>query len=272
MAVVSIIGLGWLGKSLAETLLLKGYSVKGSSTNAEKVDHLIGKGIMARQFYLNPYPGGQGFLDLFNTDILFINIPPKTRSMPSTFYPEQMKFLKEMIVQNKIKKVIYVSSTSVYPDKNQIAVEDDVIDKENTGNEPLYFSEQLLWKDRTYDLTIIRFGGLLGVDRVPGKYFSDKMDVVGDTPVNYIHRDDAVNMVIWIIEKSLWNQVFNGVAPFHPKRREVYEKNAGELGFPPPKSYALEGSSWKEISTDKLLKTGFEFKMPNPLEFSYLNW
>jgi nucleoside-diphosphate-sugar epimerase len=269
MTVVSIVGLGWLGKSLAKALVLKGYSVKGSSTTAEKADLLIEDGIKAKQFYLNPYPEGPGFLDLFDTDILFVNIPPKTRSMPPAFYPEQMKFLKEMILQNKIKKVIYVSSTSVYPDKNQIADEADVINIENTGNVPLYNAEQLLWNDRTFDLTIIRFGGLLGVDRVPGRYFSAKNDVVGDTPVNYIHREDAINMVIWIIEKGLWNQIFNGVAPIHPKRREVYEKNAADLGFPPPKSYALKGSSWKEISADKILRTGFEFKIPNPLEFSY---
>jgi len=271
MSVVSIIGLGWLGKSLAKTLLLKGYSVKGSSTTAEKVVLLNNEGIAAKEFYLNPYPGGLGFLDLFETDILFVNIPPKTRSTPPTFYPEQMKFLKEIILQNKIKKVIYISSTSVYPDKNQIVDEADVIHRENTGNIPLFDAEQLLWNDRTFDLTIIRFGGLLGLDRVPGRYFSAKMDVVGDTPVNYIHREDAINMVIWIIEKGLWNQIFNGVAPFHPKRREVYEKNAVDLGFPPPKSYAVDVNAWKEVSADKILKTGFEFKMPNPLDFSYIN-
>jgi hypothetical protein len=78
-------------------------------------------------------------------------------------------------------------------------------------------------------------------------------------------------MVKWIIEKGLWNQIFNGVAPFHPKRREVYEKNAVDLGFPPPKSYAMDVNDWKEVSADKILKTGFEFKMPNPLDFSYIN-
>lgn len=269
MTRVSIVGLGWLGKPLAKTLIQKGYFVKGSSTSVEKVELLKMEGISAKLFQLEPHPMGLDFLDLFDTDILFVNIPPRTRSMPPTFYPEQMKFLKEMIVQKGIKKVIYVSSTSVYPDQNQTAKEDDLLQVENTGNIPLFRAEQLLWKERSYDLTIIRFGGLLGIDRVPGKYFSGKKEVVGDTPVNYIHREDAINMVIWIIEKGLWNQIFNGVAPYHPPRREVYEKNAADLGFPPPQSYVSEGSKWKEIAAAKILKTGFEFKMPNPLDFSY---
>ncbi|MFD2200225.1 NAD(P)-binding domain-containing protein [Shivajiella indica] len=269
MTRVSIIGLGWLGRPLAIKFQELGYSVKGSSTTAEKVELLNKKGISAKLLNFEPHPVGDRFHELFDTDILFINIPPKTRSSPPTFYPEQMKFLKEIVIQKGIKKVIYVSSTSVYPDQNQIAREEDEISMENTGHKSLLKAEHLFGKERSYDLSIIRFGGLLGFDRIPGKYFSGKEGVIGDTPVNYIHQVDAVNLVIWIIENGLWNQIFNGVAPFHPKRREIYERNALDLGFPPPKSYENEGSGWKEISAAKILNTGFKFKFPNPLEFTY---
>lgn len=270
MTTVSIIGLGWLGKPMGITLLQKGYTIKGSCTSQEKVDLLKKEGIPAKLFKLDPHPSGTGFWDLFDTDILFVNIPPRTRSMPPDFYPEQIKFLKEMVVQKGIKKIIYISSTSVYPDLNQEAREEDSINVGNAGNIPMFKAEQILWQEKTYDLTIIRFGGLLGIDRIPGKYFSDKVDVQGDTPVNYIHREDAINMVIWIIEKGLWNQTFNGVAPQHPKRREIYEKNARDLDFLPPRSYTSELANWKEIQAAKILETGFEFKMPNPLDFTYL--
>lgn len=266
---VSIIGLGWLGKPLAKYLQKNGVEVKGSTTSLEKSEKLKSEGISAFQFQLDPYPKGLAYHGLFDTDVLFINIPPRSRSMPETFHPEQIKFLKEMAVQAGVKKVIYVSSTSVYPDLCQVAKEEDFLDEENTGNRALLTAENLLSKDKVYDLSIIRYGGLLGVDRIPGKYFSGKENVDGSAPVNYIHQEDAVRLASWIIEKELWNETFNGVAPLHPTKREVFEKNAEDLGFPPPKSYASQSGPWKEIAAYKILGTGFRFKFSDPLDFSY---
>lgn len=174
-----------------------------------------------------------------------------------------------MAEQAGVKKIIYVSATSIYPDKNQVAHEEDSLGLENTGNKALLNAENILRSGKNIDLTIIRYGGLLGVDRIPGRYFSGKEDVQGKTPVNYIHRDDAVNLAMWILENSLWNEIFNGVAPEHPLRKEVYEKNALDLGFPPPASYLSEPASYKVISSEKIIETGFKFSIPNPLDFWY---
>ncbi len=267
---VSILGMGWLGEPLAQQMLKNSYQVVGSTTSPEKMIKLERKGLEVVMLSFNPHPEGKAYHKLFDTEILFINIPPRTRTLPETHHPEQIKFIKEMAVQAGVKKIIYVSATSVYPDKNQQARETDALTRENTGNPALFQAEQILLNDKNYDLTIIRFGGLLGVDRIPGRYFSEKENVVGDTPVNYIHREDASRMVQWIIENNLWNGIYNGVAPMHPKRKEVYLKNAHELEFPPPKSYAPEcTSSWKEVSADKIIQSGFQFKYGNPLDFNY---
>lgn len=266
---ISIIGFGWLGLPLAIELQQIGYKVKGSTTSNEKLGKLQAQGLACCLLNLIPHPEGSAFTSLFDTDVLFINIPPRTRRLPETFHPEQIKFLKAMAVQGGVKQIIYVSATSVYPDENQKARESDRLNSINTANKALFDSENILWKDRNYDLTVIRFGGLLGVDRIPGKYFSNKEEVNGNTPVNYIHRDDAVNLVIHVLEHNLWNETFNGVSPEHPIRRAIYEKNASELGFSPPKSYLTELPSYKEVVADKIIETGFEFIYPNPLDFTY---
>jgi nucleoside-diphosphate-sugar epimerase len=267
---ISIIGFGWLGEPLGKKLQSMGHQVLGSTTSEAKVIALKEAGLDALLFKLSPHPEGIGFQKLFETDLLIINIPPRTRSAVATFHPEQVKFLKAMIAQYKVPKIIYVSATSVYPDQNQVATESDLLTKETTGNSALFDAESILSTDTQYELTIVRFGGLLGVDRIPGRYFSGKERVDGDSPVNYIHRDDAVDLLIWIIEKRLWNEIYNGVAPLHPKRKEVYEKNSADLGFAPPASYAEPGGTpWKEISGQKILETGFECSMANPLDFWY---
>jgi nucleoside-diphosphate-sugar epimerase len=270
MTSVSIIGLGWLGLPLAISLKEKGFQVKGSTTSPEKMDELNSKGISTSLLKFMPHPEGKAFQDLFETDILFINIPPRSRTMPETFHPEQIKFIKSMATQAGVKKLIYVSSTSVYPDLNRELDETFSLTKNNTGNISLLQAENILLQKPEFDLTIIRFGGLLGVDRIPGKYFSGKSNVVGDSPVNYIHRDDAVGISSWVIENNLWNQVFNGVAPLHPKRKLVYEKNALDLGFSPPIDYAPVGKTdWKQISSQKIQATGYKFQLPDPLDFWY---
>ncbi|MFD2035651.1 NAD(P)-binding domain-containing protein [Belliella marina] len=267
---ISIIGLGWLGEPLADALLNKGHSVKGTTTSVQKSESLTQSGYENIMLKFSPHPEGVGYQQIFDADILVVNIPPRTKTANPTFHPEQIKFIKELVVQKKVAKVIYTSATSVYPNENQEAKETDQLTIGNTGNRALFDAEKILWKDKDYDLTVVRFGGLLGVDRVPGKYFSGKDNVEGGAPVNYIHRDDAVRLICWIIEKGLWNETFNGVTPLHPSRREVYEKNAAELGFPPPKSYDVSGAKpWKMISGEKILSTGFEFVIPNPLDFWY---
>ena len=272
MKTVSIIGLGWIGEPLAFQLQEKGFKVLGSTTSAEKQEKLSQKGLQAIRFSLNPHPAGIGFNVLFQSEILVVNIPPRTRSGNGAFHLEQIKYLRSLIDNSPIRNVIFVSSTGVYPEVTFIEKygEDFPLSVENTGNDTIFRAEQLMAKDRNYDLTIIRFGGLMGDDRVPGKYFSGRENVAGHTRVNFIHRKDAVRMLAWVMENELWNETFNGVAPIHPLRREIYEKNALDLGIAPSASYQneLEGKD-RLIDSGKIIKTGFEFEFPDPLEFLY---
>jgi nucleoside-diphosphate-sugar epimerase len=272
MKTVSIIGLGWIGEPLAFHLQEKGFQVLGSTTSVEKQQKLTQKGLQAIRFSLNPHPEGVGFNALFQSEILVVNIPPRSRSGNGAFHLEQLKYLKSLVDSSPIQKVIFVSSTGVYPELPSAKKysEDFSLSLESTGNDTIFRAEQLMDKDRNYDLTIVRFGGLMGDDRIPGKYFSGKENVAGHTRVNFIHRKDAVRMLAWVMEKELWNESFNGVAPIHPLRREIYEKNAHDLGIAPPASYQHEPEGKDRlIDSNKILKTGFEFEFPDPLEFRY---
>ncbi|MEX2511707.1 MAG: NAD(P)-binding domain-containing protein [Cyclobacteriaceae bacterium] len=267
---ISIIGLGWLGLPLAQSFQKKGVKVVGSTTSSEKSSQLKQLGIQNTLLKLVPHPEGDHLDMLFQTDILLINIPPSRRTKPDDFHPRQIQHLKMMAENAGIQKIIYVSSTSVYPNENQIATENEILNRKNTGNPALWEAENLLWEAKSYDLTVVRFGGLLGVDRVPGRYFSARENVAGHPPVNYIHRNDAVKSIEWIIKKDLWNQTYNIVCLLHPSKKEVFEKNAKEMGFPPPKNYHLAPTQkWKQISPEKFLQTGFKFQFQSPLDFTY---
>ena len=270
MTKVSIIGLGWIGLPLAQLLQEKGYSVVGSTTTAEKETKIKNLGVEAIQFSLVPFPQGVGFQKLLASEVLVINIPPRSRTTDGTLYLEQLKFLRSMVDQSSIQKIIFVSSTGVYPDQNCIEAytEEDIISPENTGNITQFKGEATFKNFKK--LTIVRFGGLLGDDRIPGKYVAGRKLVNGNTRVNFIYRNDAAKMLAWIIEKELWQEIYNGVAPMHPLRRDIYERNALELGLEAPQSYANTQEGYDRlVSGDKILKSGFEFDYPNPLDFPY---
>ncbi|WP_229683404.1 SDR family oxidoreductase [Echinicola rosea] len=267
---ISIIGLGWLGLPLARFLAQQGHQILGSTTSPEKHRKLAEEGIDNVLFRLDPHPSGNGFNRLFEADLMVVNIPPKRRSMPETFHPEQIKYLKTLIQQAGIGKVIYTSSTSVYPNTNGEVTESTKLCPTNTVHSAVYEAERILWAEKDYKLTVIRFGGLLGMDRVPGKYFSGKEDVAGDIPVNHIHQEDAVRLIAHVIDQELWEETYNGVCPLHPEKRSVYERNAQEMGFEPPKSYRTKDlPDYKVVSSRKIRETGFVFRVEDPLEFYY---
>jgi len=273
MKKVSIIGLGWLGEATGLLLQNQGCQVLGSSTRPEKVEILRKGGLDAVQFSLNPSPEGIGYHRLFDSDILVVTLPPRSRQGEGELYLQQLADLRKLLVTSKVVQVVFISSTGIYPNESKSSpyTEEEPINASNAGNSVLHQAEVLMKSFSTYQLTVLRMGGLMGADRIPGIYFSGKEQVVGHTRVNFIHQADAARMIAWVIDQGLWNQTFNGVAPEHPLRREVYAKNSSTLGILPPASYqeAADEKEGRWISSEKIRATGFTFEFPNPLDFTY---
>ncbi len=277
MKTISILGCGWLGSSLARTLLAENFTVKGSTTRAEKLSVMRDVGILPFRLRLSPEPEPRDTEGFFETDLLIIDIPPKTRDKGEDFHPRQIAAVAEQIKQQGITHCIYISSTSVYPNLEKEVSEEDAPetsgDATTGGSQAAILSaEKILKEVPNLSLTIIRCGGLMGYDRVPGRYFAGKQALsTGNIPVNYIHRDDVTGIVLEVIRQNCWNQVFNAVAPEHPTRREVYEQNAQEFGFEAPTFTDDPAKDFKIVSPAKLQEAlGYRFRYPNPLEFRYI--
>jgi nucleoside-diphosphate-sugar epimerase len=273
MKKVSIVGLGWLGEATGLLLQKQGYFVVGSSTRSEKVELLREKGLDAVHFALEPDPKGTGYQRLFESEILVVTLPPRSRQGDGEAYLQQLASLCDLAANSTVKQVIFISSTGIYPNENKAVpnTEEEEISESTAGNAILYRAEVLMETPSTYQLTVLRLGGLMGADRIPGTYFSGKEQVVGHTRVNFIHQTDAAAMIAWVINQGLWNQTFNGVAPEHPLRWEVYQYNAIALGILLPASFqeATDEEVGRLISSEKMLSTGFTFEHPDPLTFSY---
>ena len=259
---IGIIGCGWLGLPLARFLLTKKYSVKGSTTSKEKIQIL-------RNYKINPYlveikeKEIKGDIDSFivGLDILIINIPPKTKSIPESKYSKKIESLNNLIKTNSVKRILFISSTSVYG-SDQGKINSSTVPKPNSKNGiEVLKSEKILNTNK--NCTVVRFGGLIGKNRHPVYSLSKKNKVLNtEAPINLIHLEDCIQIIYSIIKKDKWGETYLGVSPYHPKRISYYNKKCEEFGLKEIK-FENNTSTKKEI-TDSKIKTelGYEFTYP----------
>jgi nucleoside-diphosphate-sugar epimerase len=268
---ISILGYGWLGKPLAKKLLDIGFTVKASTTTVDKLVEIEQNGIQPFHIDLNPETDVKLFQQFLNSEILYINIPPGMRKNPdSNLYIKQLQFIGKHIGQSIIQKVILISTTSVYPEGNKEYSENDINNQEQSGNTILYQAEQIVMQ-WNIDYCILRMGGLVGYDRNLLKYFAGKTGLQGgNTPVNLIHRDDCIKIIIEVIQKKAFNKIYNCCSPQHPTRKIFYSNLANRYFKTAPQYIEEDQSTWKIINSDKLIsELQYQFLYPNPLEYTY---
>jgi len=250
---ISVLGCGWLGLPLATYLVAQGFAVKGSSRSIEKKQFLQSKNISS--FLVDLDKG-----DLINTtfldaDILVIAVPSKN-------FEGFQKLISE-IETSSIKKIIFVSSTSVYPTSEQLVTE-----KHKTLETPLASIEKLFLNHRGFDTTVLRFGGLFGEDRNPGNFFKEGRIIKNpEGVVNMIHQEDCIAIIHRVIKFGIENEVFNACADSHPTRRDFYTNAKRNLSLEAPVFEENKPKKKKVVSSEKLKRTlKFTFKYSDLLK------
>ncbi|THD69685.1 SDR family NAD(P)-dependent oxidoreductase [Robertkochia marina] len=232
---ISILGCGWLGMPLSKTLLGHGFSIKGSTTTAEKTPLLKQQGISPYHILIKE-DRMEGSLKEFveGSNILIVDIPPGLRSNPSSNFPARVKTLLEGLANTKIQHILFISSTSVFPDLNTIFSEEDTPEPDSNSGKQLLEAERLILNDSRKN-SVLRFGGLIGPDRHPINFLSGKKDLSGGSkPINLIHLDDCIGLIIQVVTENIWSNILHGVTPFHPSKSEYYVKEAQKRELPPP--------------------------------------
>ncbi|MGC3945447.1 MAG: NAD(P)H-binding protein [Chryseolinea sp.] len=224
---ISILGCGWLGKQLGSSLVGDGYEVRGSTTRNENVAGISNAGITPFVFSLDNIPADAR--TFFHTDVLIISLPQRIRANKGEEYIQQINEVINEVKRGKVSNIIMFSTTSVYPDLNRIVTEEDA-----DPAHPVVRAERIVQHSGKPN-TILRFGGLFGPGREPGRFLAGKKDVPGAfAPVNLIHGDDCVGIIRRIIELNAWGHVLSACADDHPTKKEFYTKAAIARGLEPP--------------------------------------
>jgi nucleoside-diphosphate-sugar epimerase len=244
---ISIAGCGWYGLNLAKELLKNDYTVKGSTTTTEKLPQLSDAGI---ESYLIDFSDTSSIKpEFFECDILWIAIPPKTRSGNGEGYLTSIKNLIDGAKQQGVNQVILISSTGVYADVNTEVNEQSPTNPDTLGGKIMLQVEDLLKQQTHFTTTIIRFAGLIGPKRHPGRFFGGKKDIPnGGAPVNLIHLNDCLGVSCAIIDQKAFGHTYNACTPDHPTKKEFYTKAAQRMGLQQP-DFLDEKKDWKVVSS-----------------------
>jgi len=272
---ISILGCGWLGFPLGQSLLRQGYTIKGSTTTKHKYEILKDNSI---ESYLISVPDSLNEPEndsFFESDVLFLNIPPG-RSDPDVThqYPQKVQAIRNKIetlsFKKTVTKVIFASTTSVYPSESGVYCEENA-DLSNTARpsgKAVLKAEEILLKSPAFETIVLRFGGLYGYDRHPINFLSGKKNLSAPLkPVNLIHQDDCIGIVKNVLDNNSKSEIYNAVSDGHPPRKTLYQSAARHYNVEPPTFDIKSESKNRVISNEKLKKElDYTFMYPNPLD------
>ncbi|QDF67447.1 SDR family oxidoreductase [Shewanella sp. SNU WT4] len=261
---VAIIACGWFGLPLAQALTQQGWQVSGTRRSEQGAAQLQELGIAGFVLDLAQteslvVANKQGLLD---ADTIIINIPPGLRGgQSSEDYLAQLRSLRQAIIHSGNKRVIFISTTGVYPDADV----DETSAPSIEARAQVFVAAEQLFSDFPNACTV-RFAGLVGPKRHPGRFFAGKTAVAdGHLAVNLVHLDDCIAGVICLLKTPHCSGIYNLCAPEHLNKQTFYQYAAKHLGLTPPEFSTFSAASIKSkrVSGDKICQQlGFRYQHP----------
>lgn len=272
---VGIIGCGWLGSALAKELINQGCQVSATRSREESVNELSAQGINTHLLLI---PTEQGTLNkhrIFDCQQLVIAITPQLRQ-GRIDYPEKIKQLIQAAEQsNAVKQIILLSSSAIYNGLSGDVTEEVPLVLSADKVQLLHEAEQAALAFAQADgqrcAYVLRLAGLVGESRHPGKFLAGKNKALadGDAAVNLIHQQDAVGLILALLNTNAASGIFNGVSNTKANKREYYQRAAQTLLLPEPVF------SIQETKTDTRVVNGDKAQRLLSYQFVYpdlLSW
>lgn len=263
---ISILGCGWYGLELAKALVALGIQVKGSSTTINKLEVLANHQI---EPFLIDFRKEDEQYDpfFFQSDILFVCIPPKRSSGEQADYKYKIERIIDVAKLNNTIHLIFISSTAVYGETNSSVTELDLPNPETESGKAILEVENLLKSQTAFSTTILRFAGLVGPKRDPARFFAGKTEIPnGRAPINLIHLEDCIGISLALLKNSAFGYTFNACAPDHPSKQEFYTTAARKSSLTTP-TFKDELLNWKLVSSIQSPLINYTYHVSNWIEW-----
>lgn len=259
MKKTAIMGCGWLGKVLAQSLIAQGHHVRGSVTTESHLEVLRNMGIEPFLIKLgNEAITGNlnDFLEGVGT--LVIAFPPGRRKNPDANYASRIKILVDALAKHPSCKLLLLGSIGVFGAAQGVVNEKSIPTPDGISGQQLLEAEEFI-RAAANPATIVRLGGLVGGDRHPAKQLAGRTNIPApQAPTNLVHRQDVVRFLMAIIEEGHWGKTLHCVSPNHQQRVDFYTQASKRLNLPLP-SFAETASKRNKKVMDSRSAALFDF-------------
>ncbi len=278
---VGIIGCGWLGKALAVTLLESNICVLATSSKLDNVEKLNRQGINTQQLIL-PAMSEQLFQHaIFTQQSLVIAITPQFKLGRTDYADKVSKLVSAAQKRGIVQHIILISSTAVYhglegniDEDNQLNLATEKVQILNAAEQSVLnfskVSSESSFKSLSKQASVIRLAGLVGPDRHPGKFLlpnkvrGNKALTNAMSPVNLIHQQDAVGIIVAMLRDKSPRGLFNGVSDTHVSKQQYYQIAAQALGLEPPVFLRQQSNKTTRIVSGEKAKQVLSYKFIYP--------
>lgn len=237
---LSIISLGWLGLDVYKNFEQK-FDCTGSYFSSKKD--------VANQFKFDVNSFKNLPSEIKNADLIFFNLPPSSIT--------NLDKLRELVSLINEKRVILISSTSVYEQETLVNESSKILKISNRAKKQAEIED--IVTHELNNLLILRCAGLYSEDRHPGYYLSGKKDISGaKSPVNLVSKKDILDVLDKVLIESEYNLI-NLVNSNHPTKDDYYNSFCKRMNLDP-----IEFVSGQE--TNKTVGTMYpQFKIDSDL-------
>ncbi|MEH0712773.1 NAD(P)H-binding protein [Vibrio owensii] len=273
MANTLIVGAGWLGTPLAQTLIDQGHQVTVTRRSQTRLDEFPLTSVQPALLDLNEPHSQQQLIELIEQhqiERIVGAFPPGFRKGNGQEYAQQWQRLVSAAKQSSVNKLLMVSSTTVYPNLAVDMKEEDATLALAQTSEHFSDNSRIMLQAEQYviesgiDYAIVRCSGLIGSDRHPSRFAMRLKQVSRKAPANMVHQNDAVAATAFALNQ-IDNEVVNATTPNTVSKAEFYQaaitQSDLDIALPP-----VTETADKRILADKLVALGYQFQFNSTLD------
>lgn len=269
MAKILIAGCGDLGCELGSQLSGQGHSVYGLRRDTSQMPDCI-EPIASDLFTQTPNLPDQ-------LDYVFYIVSASGYKDVAYYqaYVLGVKHLLKGLAKQKVKRIFYISSSSVFGQSDgEWVTEDSPVEGKHFASKRLLEGEETIQESK-FPATVIRFGGIYGPGRTHliDLVLQGKAHCMEGVYSNRIHSEDCVGMMLHLMQLDETDpkkvaSLYIGVDDEPTPTCEVYEWLAEELSvsdiehLEPTENSRMQRSN-KRLSNRRIRESGYDFHYPS---------
>jgi nucleoside-diphosphate-sugar epimerase len=275
---LAILGCGYVGSAVAEYWHDRGHDVVGTTTSRARVaavSEIVSKVVLMKGD--NP-TALQSLLE--GRDTLLVSVAPTGSQVASeatyadTYINTTRNLVAALEQAPNVKQVIYLSSCSVYGDRQGAWVDETAnIDPLEHNGHVLHQAEQIILKAASHHqkVCVLRLGGIYGPGRELANMFGGMAGMMmpgkGDRVINWIHRDDIVGAIEFARLNGL-EGIYNLVDDSQLTVKEQVQRVCAAYGLPQAQWDDSQSSLQRrslQVSNQKIKAAGYDLIHPQLL-------